>query len=150
MPEETVSNLEPINESDLDLERKFGSGKKESGETNRTEEKPDFSFEKVSEAPEVKKEKERQYSKVLSKIKSQSSITTGGVVNDDAEVVSREQDMEGKVKKLVELAENKGVVHAVKVAKHIDDNYILDELHDRMISDELRAVLIQKGFIKEI
>ena len=44
----------------------------------------------------------------------------------------------------------KGVVHAVKVARHLEDNYALDEFHDRMLADELHEALIKKGLIEEV
>jgi len=41
-------------------------------------------------------------------------------------------DDEKKIKKLLELAQSKGVVYAVEVAKKMDDPYVLDFLHDTL------------------
>ena len=41
-------------------------------------------------------------------------------------------DEEKKLKKLVELATEKGVVYAVNVAKKMDDAYLVDKLHDTL------------------
>jgi len=49
-------------------------------------------------------------------------------------------DEEKKIKKLLEIAKQKGVVYAVNVAKKINDSYILDTLHD---------ILAKEGFYKE-
>jgi hypothetical protein len=42
-------------------------------------------------------------------------------------------EKEMKVKKLLEIAKAKGVIFAVSVAKKINDPYVLDSLHDRLI-----------------
>jgi hypothetical protein len=59
---------------------------------------------------------------------------------------------------LVEIAVQKGPEHAIRVAQHMDkgkdssqaDNYTLDEIHDRLMENELRSQLIQKGLLKEL
>jgi hypothetical protein len=79
-------------------------------------------------------------------------------VASDAQVVSGIQEFEKKVEKLVEIAVQKGPEHAIRVAQHMDkgkdssqaDNYTLDEIHDRLMEDELRSQLIQKGLLKEL
>lgn len=79
-------------------------------------------------------------------------------VSDDAGMVSQITEYEKKVEKLMEMALQKGPEHAIKVAQHMDkgkalgqaDNYTLDEIHDRMLEDELRKQLIQKGLLKEL
>mgnify|MGYP001591175717 CR=1 FL=1 len=45
-----------------------------------------------------------------------------------------------KIKKLLEIADDKGVVYAVNVAKKMDDPYILDTFHD---------ALLEKGYYKK-
>ena len=79
---------------------------------------------------------------------AQDPSVQGDVVKD-AQAASQEIDADGKINKLVGLAEAKGVVHAVSVAKHMEDNYILDEFHDRL-ADELHDALVKRGLIKEI
>ena len=78
-----------------------------------------------------------------------SAVTT---IADDAKTVAGISEYEKKVEKLVELALERGPEHAIKVARHMDanDNYTLDELHDKMIEDDLRKQLIQKGLLKEL
>lgn len=41
----------------------------------------------------------------------------------------------GKIKKLLEITKNKGVIYAVNVAKNMDDAYILDTLHDTLAKE---------------
>src|SRR3989338_2408635 len=47
---------------------------------------------------------------------------------------------EGKIKSLLKIVKEKGVVYAVNVAKKMDDPYILDELHD---------ILAKEGYYKK-
>ncbi len=96
------------------------------------------------------KEKEHFYSQILSKTAVQSAPQDDLTVKDDADVLSKEKEVEGKIQGLVNIAETKGVVHAVKVAQHLEDNYVLDELHDRLLSEELHQALLEKGLIKEL
>lgn len=50
-------------------------------------------------------------------------------------------DDQEKVKQLLKIAETKGVVYAVNVAKKMNDAYILDSLHD---------LLVEKGFYRKL
>ena len=68
----------------------------------------------------------------------------------DAKAISGTDSEEAKIETLVKLATTKGVVHAVKVARHWEDNYALDEFHDRLLADELHEALLKKGLIKEM
>jgi hypothetical protein len=144
--------LEPIEEGDLDLKNKFLKGAtgaekvampnlpKTEVETLPTPEMP--------ERKEGRMEKDDAYAKILAKTKSPSAVVHSDVATD-AKTASEETDYENKVIKLVELAEAKGVVHAVKVAQHLEDNYLLDELHDRLLATDLHDALVRKGMIME-
>lgn len=52
----------------------------------------------------------------------------------DAEEVMTLED-EKVIQKLIDLAQSKGAVYAVAVAKKMDDAYVLDALHDRLSKD---------------
>lgn len=195
LPDETKSNLEPIEENDLNLKDKFlgGTGapeksapapeksvseigkagpeekanleiKKESLGQSEPEKAPEQTPEIVAEpmsqpmteqVPEKLErkegimEKDEAYNKILSQVSSATPVVQNDV-SADAEKVSREQDAQSKINKLVELAETKGIPHAVKVARHFEDNYVLDEFHDKMLGEELHSALVAKGLIKEI
>ncbi|MCK4592197.1 hypothetical protein KAT63_02015 [Candidatus Parcubacteria bacterium] len=58
-------------------------------------------------------------------------------------------DTAGQVKKLAVLAFEKGISHSIKVARSLNDAYLLDELHDRLIG-ELHEELVKKGKLKDI
>lgn len=153
MPDETHSNLEPISEEDLEMHKKFSGGenKKEIEPENRSEETSVESTpapEKTLERKESAVEKEESYSDVLSQV-SQKQTTTQDEVVSDAEIIAKEKDAQSRIDNLVAIADSKGVAHAVKVARHMDD-YILDEFHDRLLTDELHDALLARKMIKEI
>lgn len=58
-------------------------------------------------------------------------------------------DTAGQVKKLAVLAFEKGITHSIKVARSLNDAYLLDELHDKL-TGELHQELVEKGKIKDI
>lgn len=148
MADEIKSNLEPIEETDLDLSGKFresGLAKKEVTE-NAGEKAPSLVFERKEGAAE----KDESYSKILSKIKAQSPAADDASVMSDAQTVSVGDNIEAKINSLVNLAMQKGVPHAVKVARHLEDNYMLDEMHDRLLADEFHDALVAKGLLQEI
>jgi hypothetical protein len=153
MSDITKPNLEPIEESDLNLKEKFlggGTVKKEAVSSEvivETPKTPEVSLERREGAVE----KEEAYSKILSKVNSQKqTLTAEEDVKTDADNANSAIDAESKISNLVALAETKGIAHAVKVARHMEDNYTLDEFHDRLLGEELHLALLQKGLIKEI
>lgn len=155
MADDLKSNLEPIEDADLNLKNKFlgdaekiaaGEEKKEIGKKVETLE---FGSEKAPEKKEGAVEKEAAYSKILSKVKTPTAPADDSIA-DDAKSTSAERSAEAKIERLVQLATQKGVIHAVKVARHLDDNYTLDEFHDRLMAEELHDALVKKGLIKEL
>ena len=149
MTDEIKSNLEPIEESDLNLKEKFtGGGKVENIARDKGEEA--FPTPEKIERKEGVAEKEAAYSKILSKLPAQSQKVQTDDVATDAISVNTGINAESKIDNLIKIAETKSIVHAVKVAQHMEDNYILDEFHDRMLGEELHNALVAKGMIKEI
>lgn len=146
-----MSNLEPIDEKDLDLASKFGEASKTE---NNGENKVENPFLKIKEEPAkeiISAEKESAYNKILSRVKSKNVDNFDQEdVKSDAEKTIEKQDAESQVQHLVDIATTKGVFYAVKVARHMDDNYILDMFHDRLLADDLHSALVQKGLIEEI
>ncbi|EKE20074.1 MAG: hypothetical protein ACD_8C00057G0025 [uncultured bacterium] len=141
------SNLEPIEDGDLDME-----GKMKRGETSgHVERGPIFELEKEKPQEIISAEKDDAYGKILSKVQSQSDDQVDPLsVTDDAKTGAQIIDAESQINHLIEIASQKGVVHAVKVAQHMQDNYILDTFHDKMLADELHDALLKSGMIKEI
>ena len=152
MVDEIKSNLEPIEESDLDLEKKFAGDKSAGVESQEAKIEAVHSIEGAVERKEGAAEKESAYSKILAKMSLQKTVTptSDADVATDAAVTNSGIDAESKVTNLVQLAQAKGIPHAVKVARHLEDNYALDEFHDRLLGEELHNALVAKGMIKEM
>ncbi|OGI17556.1 MAG: hypothetical protein A3J63_04150 [Candidatus Moranbacteria bacterium RIFCSPHIGHO2_02_FULL_40_12b] len=141
---------EPIEEKDINLEGKFTVGK----------EKPELAISKEAEISKTEKEtakeisgaeKDVAYGKILSKVQSQPQpIASDDDVKKDAHTASQKTDAESQIQHLVDVAMQKGVAHAVKVARHMEDNYVLDMFHDKLLADELHDALLKKGLIKDI
>ena len=148
-----MANLEPIEDKDLDLKNKFAEKIPEVATGVTGEKKYETGLPSPEKPAEVRQEgmmeKEKAYSKILSKVKT-IQPAQDDAVPQDAQNVSGEISVENKIQKLVSLAMEKGVIHAVKVARHLEDNYTLDELHDRLLADELHQELVKKGLLKEI
>lgn len=153
-----MSNLEPIDDADLDLKSKFiedvgkmkeGSGV-EKADLSEKKEVATSASENIPERKEGASEKEEAYTKILSKVKTTTHPGDDTAIPKDAQSASEANGIEAKIETLIRLATAKGVVHAVKVARHLDDNYALDEFHDRLLAEELHDALIKKGLIKEI
>ncbi len=159
-----TNQQEPIEKKDLDAEKKIQEAKPEekSGagqEAAALEKKP----ERESGAEKEPGAGEAQEVKVAEKIETarraiSTQPATPAHIQTDAQSVSEITEYEKKVEKLLELALEKGPMHAIKVAQHMDkgkvsaqlDNYTLDEIHDRLLEEELRNQLFQKGLLKEL
>jgi len=142
------SNLEPIDDKDLDLERKLG---RSLSENPVAQEAQVFAVEKEMPIEISSAEKDSAYGKILSKVQTQATDDTDQAeVSRDAQIGSTKIDAEAQVQHLIDLAGQKGVVHAVKVARHMEDNYILDTFHDKLLADELHSALVTRGMIKEL
>ena len=164
---------EPIEKEDIDPKNKFtGPAEAPAPTPEKNPEKEEILPK--AETPEVKEIEpsglkketgaEVQEEKIGEKIETvRKTIETQkpvaqASVSDDAGTVSQITEYEKKVEKLVELALQKGPEHAIKVAQHLDkgksvfeaDNYTLDEIHDRLLENELRKQLVQKGLLKEL
>lgn len=142
-----MSNLEPIDEKDLDLESKFKKNEKPAN--SQAENKlPSAEREQASEI--ILAEKDKAYDKILSKVQGQVQDNNLAEIATDAEKTYRKQDSESQIQHLVDIALDRGVIYAVKVAKHMEDNYVLDMFHDRILADELHEALIRKGLVEDI
>lgn len=139
-------DLEPVEEGDMDLAAKFHGGmeKKKEAPLPRQEKSIEQHTEKSGA------ERDAAYQKILQKV--QTAPATHGSdedVQSDARTIAQRQDADAQVQHLVDLAISKGVVHAVRVAQHFENAYVLDSLHDRLLGDELHNALVAKGLITE-
>ena len=69
------------------------------------------------------------------------------IKNDAKEI--KNLDTARQVKVLITLAFEKGIGHSIKVARNLNDAYLLDELHDKLVG-ELRSELVEKGKLKDL
>jgi len=143
-----MSNLEPIDEKDLNLAEKFKGGVVEK---EGAEDIP-IQTEKEKPAEKTAAEKEDSYAKILARVKQPAAgaVPADEEVKEDAGKVYQKTDADSQIQHLVDIAMAKGVVHAVKVARHMEDNYVLDMFHDKLLADELHDALFKKGLIREI
>lgn len=162
----TNNYQEPIEQKDLDLGKKIKEVNidAEKSFSDDVEKKEIVPTPEMSQEAQSEKGAETAEEKVSEKIETarkaigaQQAQPAANVVSD-AQAVSDIREFEKKVEKLVEIAVQKGPEHAIQVAQHMDkgkgpgqaDNYTLDEIHDRMMEDELRTQLIQEGLLKEL
>lgn len=107
------------------------------------------------ESKEVEPTKENLSEQLAQTIPVQQ--TTAAITDDKAkeEEIKRDTkklknlDTMRQVKVLTTLAFEKGITHTIKVARSLNDAYLLDELHDKLVG-ELRNELVKKGKLKDI
>lgn len=99
-------------------------------------------------APEKATEKvNEKYAAILSQAaQGKQAVAVTADVDTDALQVNRLMDAATQVNQLVELAQVKGVAHAVAVARKMNDLYVLDTMHDEL-ADKLYEALKAKGLI---
>jgi len=56
-------------------------------------------------------------------------------------------DVDDQVEHLVQVAIHKDPILAISIARHLNDNYILSELHSDLTEDKIRDILEQKGLL---
>lgn len=113
--------------------------------------------ETVDETTEAMAEKER----VIEQFDREKPVVAAGTKNDDdsqpeaqvgthAKAIYDLKNPEQQIESLIQLAITQDPYYAVKVAKHLDDNYVLNEIHDRLIEDQIREKLLEKGLLQEL
>ena len=149
---------EPIEQKDLDLAKKLRESNIDAGKKETAPNSEASGEVQIETAAEIREEKDSEKIETARKtIGTQQAAPVANIAND-AQAVSEIQEFEKKVEKLVEIARKYGPEHAIQVAQHMDkgkdpasvDNYTLDEIHDRLMEDELRTQLMQKGLLKEL
>ncbi len=128
----------------VDLEKRFAS-EKEANSINFEEENSvqESGVEKDSV------EKDATYQNILSKVSATAQPSDANSVAQDASVLHQKTDRESQITHLLDIAMTKGVIHAVSVARHVEDYYMLDQLHDRLLADDLHDALTQRGLIEK-
>lgn len=110
---------------------------------------------KTLEQEPVFEESEQEQMKIKQaqdQISSSSAVSLGEeeILNKNVQGVAELDKIEDQIQKLTEIATQDGLKMALKVARTLNSNYVLDKMHDRLIDEEeLREVLINKGFIEK-
>jgi hypothetical protein len=90
------------------------------------------------------------------KLKTQTSISSDDSDEDQSVDIRdieknidemKKLDVNDQIDHLVQVAVHKDPVLAIGIAKHLNDNYILDELHSDLTEDKIRDILDQKGLL---
>ncbi|NTW30430.1 MAG: hypothetical protein HGB34_00500 [Candidatus Moranbacteria bacterium] len=107
----------------------------------------------VERALEASKERAgERFSEILSRISKTTApavtASDDGQVELDAKSVYNEADEETRIAMLLSLVETKGPVYAVRVAQHLNDNFVLDRMHDELAGRFYEA-LVSKGVIRD-
>jgi hypothetical protein len=140
--------MEPIEASDLNLENKFKAGGEQAASNK---ELPQLAPEKEKAQEVSAGEKDAAYGNILAKVQTNPTQNPDPLaVANDAQKGAQLTDASSQMQHLIDLAQQKGVAHAVKVARHMEDNFVLDTFHDRLLADELHDALLAKGMIKDI
>jgi len=149
-----MSYLEPIEEGDLHLAERFGGVSSEQQSEDGVLRQPEVQSEEQSESrvegasEKSRAEKDHAYGKILAQVQAATpSDDSQADIAQDASEVHRGIDRDSQLSHLVDIALTKGVSHAVATAEHLNDYYMLDQLHDTLVHDDLHQKLIEKGLI---
>jgi len=144
-----MADEKKIVDSSLNSKNEVIEKKVEVMDFENIQESGNFSVEKEKAKEIAGAEDENAYKDLSKAAQASSDDASDDGVKKDAQEISEKMDAESQIQHLVDLATAKGVVYAVKVAKHLEDNYVLDMMHDKMISDEFHKVLVEKGMVSE-
>jgi hypothetical protein len=87
------------------------------------------------------------YQKIISQVQTNpATATDDGALVMDAKHIAALEDVQAQVGQLLQLAEVKGVVYAVQVARKLDF-YVLDQVHDQL-ANHFYEKLVSQGMIE--
>jgi hypothetical protein len=105
-------------------------------------------FKEGELVPEKEKEILKQaLSERIDKVQPTSSAQQQVAVQKVQQI--RAESKERQIQLLTDLAFEKGIPHAIEVAKRLENPFLLDEFHDALV-DELYNKLIEEGKLKQI
>lgn len=137
-----ILNEQGKNPEHINLDQRFGGAQDQLEGGEKQEQK----VEQVSER--VIAESGAVYGHILAQVHTAQKDDHGKVMQD-ASSLHQKMDRESQIKHLIDLAMTDGVQHAVKVAQQAEDYYILDQIHDRLLAEDLHAALLTKGLIEQ-
>lgn len=100
------------------------------------------------------KEVEKTVSTKIASLKKEASLKAPAVLSSeeagkDAKEIALLKGEKSQTEALLKMAQEKGVYHATRVAKKLNDPYILDVFHDHLVSDFYDS-LVRNGKIKPL
>lgn len=95
-------------------------------------------------------DKEKQLQPTPAAAPNEEDEAEKAAVKKHAEEIYAITDPAQQIEKIIQLATTRDPYYAVKVAQHLDDNYILNEVHDGLVEDKVRLELIKRGLLEEI
>ena len=101
---------------------------------------------------EITKEKEREIlketvSERIEKAQPLSSVQQKTALRTAQQI--KAQSKERQIQLLTDLVFEKGISHAVEVARRLENPYLLDEFHDALVN-ELYGKLVEAGKLKQL
>ncbi|MEN8252413.1 MAG: hypothetical protein ABFQ53_02440 [Patescibacteria group bacterium] len=144
-------NSENKSSEHVSLEERFGIT---DDDFSRELNEPRIAQKKEMERPveKMKVEEDDSYQKILDKAKTQNDDDDEKhdekTLMQDASTLHQQDNRESQLTHLVDLAMVKGIPHAVKVAQKAEDYYLLDQLHDNLLSEDLHDKLMTAGLIE--
>ncbi len=165
MPEQETNIEQEIKNDSEEFAEKLKNAQKAEDKgshgENELEELIKRNQEMVHRSEAVMEQAKEQIAKTPSPVKTVQKDDDGDSKGSDADKrrehvkfhakdVSSLQNPEDQIAKIVDLASKKDPYFAIKVAKHIDNNYILDRVHDQLVETKVREALIGKGLLEEI
>lgn len=112
-----------------------------------------------TEVPQVENREAEITKENLQEVSSQQTVSTQQqIITDDKDKTKgaekdfkriKNLDTARQVEVLSTLAFEKGINHSVSIARNLNNAYLLDELHDKLVG-ELHEELVKKGKLKEI
>ena len=129
-----IEQAPKIHEEIFELEKRLAEKKQELAE------KQEFEKQDKDILREVVKER-------ISQVKISTQPPAPHIVKKAKEIGV--ESKERQIQLLIDLVFQKGVEHAIEVARRLDNPYLLDELHDSLV-DKLYNKLVEEGKLKKI
>jgi len=136
-------------EAPLTLEE-IGQQKREEAPIEVKKDKIDKKLNKAEREEQAIEGSRRLVEKTVPKNMKEALGTVKPEVRQHAKGISEIEDVQEQIAKLVDLAQHKDPFLAIKVASHLDNNYVLDSVHDQLLEEKIKKILIEKGLLKEV
>lgn len=132
------------------VSEEIGQRKEEEAPFELEENKINESLEKPERETQIIEDSRKRIKKITLKNAEKVLGAANSEVRQHAKSIAGVQDVQQQIDKLVDLAQHRDPFLAIKVANHLDNNYVLDLVHDELLEEKVRKILIEKGLLKEV